>query len=190
VVGNGYGEPWSGGIGMQVCHQDAGFGWSAGGKELGGGKPFPPSGGGTAKVPCRFFLEGRCTRGASCGFSHERRGGRAGADADEDLDLLEIEAAMAEAQGGGPAAEAAADAEMMAHLEDLAKEDSGRGSDGDSDAGDRLPPPASQAEIEEAQEIVRRAEKDLVERNKMKAKVKGASRDDLQAMINARIGRK
>mmetsp|Transcript_107225 Transcript_107225/g.334243 ORF Transcript_107225/g.334243 Transcript_107225/m.334243 type:complete len:141 (+) Transcript_107225:246-668(+) len=56
-----------------------------------------------------------------------------------------------------------------------------------SDSGDALPPPASEADIEEARQIVQKAQREAAEREKMKAKAKTASRDDLQAMINARL---
>ena len=51
-------------------------------------------------------------------------------------------------------------------------------------------PPATEKEIAEAQEIVKRAQDDLIERNKMKAKVKDANKTDLQAMINARLAKR
>lgn len=84
------------------------------------------------------------------------------------------------------------DAVMMAELERLDEEDRRKDDDNDSNtnASDRLPPPASEAEIEEAQMIVKKAQDDLIERNKMKAKVKDATQQDLQAMINARLARR
>merc|ERR1719188_1413116 len=63
-----------------------------------------------------------------------------------------------------------------------------READSDSDGGDALPPPASEAEIEEARMIVQKAQKEAAQREKMKAKAAHTSRDDLQAMINARLG--
>jgi len=61
---------------------------------------------------------------------------------------------------------------------------------GDSDNGDPLPPGATEAEIEEARVIVEKAQRQLVERNKMKEAATTASRGDLQAMINKRLAQK
>lgn len=61
---------------------------------------------------------------------------------------------------------------------------------GDSDNGDPLPPPASEAEIEEARAIVEKAQFQAAERDKMKKAAKDCSRDDLQAMINKRLAQK
>ena len=75
--------------------------------------------------------------------------------------------------------------EMAAEMEKMERQD-----DNESDGSDELPPPASKEEIAEAQDIVKKAQDDLVERNKMKAKVKDASKSDLQAMINARLAKR
>jgi len=64
------------------------------------------------------------------------------------------------------------------------------GDNSDSDNGDPLPPGASEAEIEEARVIVEKAQRQLAERDKMKKAAVGASRDDLQAMINKRMMQK
>merc|ERR1711948_227190 len=61
-----------------------------------------------------------------------------------------------------------------------------QGSDGGSDSGDALPPPASAEEIEEARQI---AQKEQAEREKNKVKAQTASKADLQAMINARLAK-
>merc|ERR1712187_96764 len=88
------------------------------------------------------------------------------------------------------------DSKNMARMEEEAEADAGRmallreGTDNESDSGDALPPPASAEEIEEARQIVQKAEKEAAEREKMKAKAKTASKDDLQAMINARLAQK
>jgi len=63
-------------------------------------------------------------------------------------------------------------------------------SDSGSDNGDPLPPPASEAEIEEARLIVEKAQMQAAERDKMKKAAKTATRDDLQAMINKRLAQK
>merc|ERR1711908_107889 len=111
------------------------------------------------------FLEGRCTRGSSCTFSHGD--GTEVADDPDDPDMLEIQAAIAKAQGQKPPEDQA----MLEHLEDLAEDSQPfPKDDASSDGGDPLPPPASEAEIEEAQRIVQKAQEELAERNKMKAK--------------------
>lgn len=61
-------------------------------------------------------------------------------------------------------------AELAADMERIEQEQPIR--DDESEGSDALPPPATESEIAEAQEIVRRAQDDLIERNKMKAKVK------------------
>lgn len=48
-------------------------------------------------------------------------------------------------------------------------------------------PEATELEVEEAREIVMKAQREAVERDQMKARVATASREDLQAMINARL---
>merc|ERR1719506_1647542 len=163
---------------------DNGKGGYQGNDSNGGSK-----GGAAGKGMCKFFLQGTCTRGASCAFSH----GDGGADDEDDPDMLEIHAAIDKAQGRG----CQEDDEMLDHLEDLAEEARVVGigfpkddDDGGSSQGDPLPPPASEAEIAEAQRIVQKAQEELAERNKMKAKVKDCTQNDLQAMINARMMRK
>lgn len=167
------------------CAYSHGDGNAATGKLNGGGDS--KGGGGGGKGKCRFFWEGKCTRGAACAYSHS-----AGDDDDEEPDdpaMLEIEAAIAKAQGKPHEEEE----EMLAHLDEMEIEDAAGGAgtdDGGSSSGDPLPPPASEAEIEEAQRIVQKAQEELVERNKMKAKMKDCSQETLQAMINARLNRK
>merc|ERR1712166_1025972 len=136
-------------------------------------------GGGGGKGVCKFFLDGKCTRGDSCAFSHS-------AEDDDDPEMAEIEAAIA-AQEKHP------DDEMLAHLDALEEDEpqnKPQEDDGGSSQGDPLPPPASEAEVAEAHAIVAKAQMELVERNKNKAKVATATQNDLQAMINARISRK
>merc|ERR1711972_797977 len=163
---SGYSVPWSSSQGM-----DDGKGSFKGGKDSGssGGKA---AGG---KGMCKFFLQGTCTRGSSCAFSHgdnDSSGKSAGKSAGkanglggfwssqrgwEDPDLLEIQAAIDKAQG-----KANDDEEMMDHLEDLQQLDArADDDDADSSSGDPLPPPASEAEIEEAQRIVQKAQEEL-----------------------------
>jgi len=153
-------------------HGDGAAGAGGGGGKSGGG-------GGGGKGICKFFLEGKCTRGSSCAFSHE-------AEDDEDPEMAEINAAIDKAQGGKD--------DELDHIEKMMAGASDQPTTKDDDAssqGDPLPPPASEAEIAEAQEIVRKAQEELVERNKMKAKVNsGCNNTDLQAMINARLAKK
>merc|ERR1719436_1523114 len=74
-----------------------------------------------------------------------------------------------------------ADAELMETLRQEAEHQARDvASDDGSDQGDALPPPASEAEIEEARQIVQKAQLDAAERERMKVKAKSASRDDLQ----------
>merc|ERR1712039_13113 len=94
----------------------------------------------------------------------------------------DFEAALAEVTGQQD--EADADRSRLNVLREQ------QGSDGGSDSGDALPPPASAEEIEEARLIVQKAQKEQAEREKNKAKAQTASKDDLQAMINARLARK
>ena len=165
-----------------------GFGGKGGGKES--------KGGGKGSIPCKFFLQGNCTRGASCAFSHDvsqapqvcrpagpspgtGSGGGKWFGEDEDPDLAEIQDALAMQQ---------LDDEKMAEMDEM---DEPPPNDNASEGSDPpLPPPATEKEIAEAQEIVRRAQDDLIERNKMKAKVKDANKTDLQAMINARLAKR
>merc|ERR1712224_417696 len=108
---------------------------------------------------------------------------------DVDPELQEIEAMIAKAQGG-----AQQDASIIASLQkeedDAVSADCAaqqefrqRSASVDSEESDSLPPPASEAEVEEARQIVQRAQREVEERNKMKAQMKGASKEDLQAMI-------
>mmetsp|Transcript_106118 Transcript_106118/g.167579 ORF Transcript_106118/g.167579 Transcript_106118/m.167579 type:complete len:228 (-) Transcript_106118:8-691(-) len=186
----GFDAPWSGAQGIDN-------GGMKGGKDSKGG----------GKGMCKFFQEGRCTRGNACAFSHGDGSSSAGSKGNgkanygssfwqrdepvytcEDPDLLEIEAAIAKAQG-----EKSHDDDILEHLEDDldAEQERANTDDGGSSSGDPLPPPASEAEIEEAQRIVQKAQEELAERNKMKAKLKdGMAQSDLQAMINARLAKK
>merc|ERR1711957_187830 len=103
-----------------------------------------------------------------------------------DPNLAEIEALIARKE-----AEKHDDAAMLAQLEE--EEHAERtfkcfpDDDDGSDSGDKLPPPATEEEVEEARQIVQKAERDVREREKMKVKMVGATKDDLQAMINARL---
>jgi len=108
---------------------------------------------------------------------------------DEDVGLHEIQAGLSRAHLDKKIDEA----EMVANLleEDNARhQNNDNDNDSNTDGSDALPPPASEAEIEEAQRIVQKAQEDLVQRNKMKAKLKDCTQSDLQAMINARIAAK
>merc|ERR1719217_272573 len=116
----------------------------------------------------------------------------------------EINMAIAKEQGAvgstfsngmmqGPSAE---DAAMMHLLEEqmpssLPPPTNTKDDDNNSDDGDPLPQePLSDADVQEARAIVMKAQQEAAERDKMKEKAKTASRDDLQAMINARMMRK
>mmetsp|Transcript_9574 Transcript_9574/g.17786 ORF Transcript_9574/g.17786 Transcript_9574/m.17786 type:complete len:216 (+) Transcript_9574:79-726(+) len=178
--GNGFGASWNGGKGMKGD----------------GGK-----GGGKASTMCKFYLAGNCTRGASCFYSHGDAGGSKdwcspapkpqaaySGDAD-DPDLQEIQDAIASMEIKNKDKDD--EAELMAEMErEEMEEQPGRDNDTESEGSDALPPPATPGEIAEAQEIVRKAQDDLIERNKMKAKVKDATQNDLQAMINARLAKR
>lgn len=161
----------------------------AGGGKDSGGKGQSPAGakgsskgkgGGKSAAACKFYAEGRCSRGQTCTFAH------VDPEEDSDPELREINAAIDRQAAGG------SDAANMARLAREEEERANRqnGSDNDSDSGDALPPPASEAEIEEARVIVQKALREAGQREKMKAKAKSASRDDLQAMINARLAMK
>ena len=189
------GGGWSGDGGFN----DYGYGGGGGydGYGFGKGKDGGKGGGGSGKsgVPCKFYAQGNCTRGETCYFSHDVgpntggpqssgwSGGKGGAFRDDDdPELDEIQDALAKQQLDDDKLRA----EMASEMERMEAPP-----DNDSDDGsDALPPPATEKEIEEAQEIVRRAQDDLIERNKMKAKVKDANKSDLQAMINARLAKR
>ena len=165
-----------------------GFGGKGGGKES--------KGGGKGSIPCKFYLQGNCTRGTTCAFSHDVPQGQGGPTGgtgsqpgpggkwfggeDEDPELAEIQDAIAMQQLD--------DEKMRAEMAEM---DEPPPNDNASEGSDPpLPPPATEKEIAEAQEIVKRAQDDLIERNKMKAKVKDANKTDLQAMINARLAKR
>merc|ERR1719433_1414215 len=135
-------------------------------------------------------------RGAACTFSHGAEGAE---DDHSDPEMQEILANLAQASGKKDEA-SADDAVIMESLQkaeedevnaDQAAQQRERcSSSGGSDSGDLLPPPASEAEIEEARLIVQKATREAEQRKKMKAKAQTASKDDLQAMINARLALK
>mmetsp|Transcript_39517 Transcript_39517/g.100320 ORF Transcript_39517/g.100320 Transcript_39517/m.100320 type:complete len:238 (-) Transcript_39517:94-807(-) len=180
--GNGWGGAggWSGPGGYGGCGAPCSGGKDSGkGNGKSAGKAPAKGKGGKSPPVCKFFLERRCARGSACAFLHE--GGPD--DEDSDPDMREIHAAIAQ-QGKS-------DAAMMESLQrEEERHAHSHGADSNSDAGDALPPPASEAEIEEARQIVQKAQREAVERDKMKVKAKTANRDDLQAMINARIAMK
>mmetsp|Transcript_113529 Transcript_113529/g.212705 ORF Transcript_113529/g.212705 Transcript_113529/m.212705 type:complete len:217 (+) Transcript_113529:69-719(+) len=139
---------------------------------------------------CKFFLEGRCTRGESCAFSHTRPPPETnGAEEDPHFDA-EMQDAFRQMTGNGRAeGKGDGDAQLMEMLaaEAEAAERIPPKEDDDPDAGDALPPPATEEEVEEARNIVMKAQREAIEREKMKEKAKTANFDDLQAMINARL---
>jgi len=64
-------------------------------------------------------------------------------------------------------------------------------SDDEGERGDRrIGKEATQEEKDEAESVVRKAFADNKERNRLRTQVGGASKDDLQAMLNSRIGKK
>eukprot|EP00416_Gambierdiscus_australes_P020951 CAMPEP_0171076488 /NCGR_PEP_ID=MMETSP0766_2-20121228/13442_1 /TAXON_ID=439317 /ORGANISM="Gambierdiscus australes, Strain CAWD 149" /LENGTH=285 /DNA_ID=CAMNT_0011533469 /DNA_START=41 /DNA_END=896 /DNA_ORIENTATION=+ len=186
AAGNEWGGAW-------VAKQN---GKGAAGK--GGGKSDSKGEGKKGGVMCKFFLEGRCNRGRDCTYSHGD--GRAGSteEEDSDSDMREIEAAIAQVQGEKDLDTANMESLRKAEEEQVSADLSAQqrerwercSSSGGSDSGDALPPPASEAEIEEARQIVQKAQREAMEREKMKQKAKTASKDDLQAMINARLALK
>merc|ERR1719491_1805570 len=97
--------------------------------------------------------------------SWQKGGGKFQGKKDEDTDVME--SLRREEQDDVKAFEAAAAMDRQ-----------------DSDSGDALPPPASEAEVEEARQIVEKAQREAVYREKMKEKAKTATAEDLQAMIN------
>mmetsp|Transcript_46408 Transcript_46408/g.100942 ORF Transcript_46408/g.100942 Transcript_46408/m.100942 type:complete len:222 (-) Transcript_46408:141-806(-) len=185
-------EPWWGAAGYRDSGvADAGEGMWGGHPAKGSSKSGEKGAGkglGKRSVMCKFFLEGRCTRGASCAFSHED--GKAGAfgaeEEDSDPDLTEFQASMEQAQGKR-LDDVAAMASFEKEEEDRWNQLRNATNSGDSDNGDALPPPATELEVEEARCIVQKAQREAEEREIMKTKAKTASRSDLEAMINARI---
>ncbi|CAK0897195.1 unnamed protein product, partial [Prorocentrum cordatum] len=159
----------------------------------GGGGKGGKSNGKTSSVPCKFFQEGRCTRGDSCSFAHVPACAPGGGGDEQEFMDNDMEREM-EAHLAKHAARVDDDAAVMERMEREEEDQAARlaavqrQADSDSDGGDALPPPASEAEIEEARMIVQKAQKEAAQREKMKAKAAHASRDDLQAMINARLG--
>lgn len=138
------------------------------------------------KGQCKFFLQGTCTRGASCAFSHDT-GDRSSCGKD----------AGGKGMWNGRAGERDEyEAENVSRtIEDefekfRTEENAAQADDGASSDGDPLPPPASEAEVEEARRIVQQATKEADDRKKNQAKVnQGCSQNDLQAMINARLAK-
>merc|ERR1711953_1120643 len=118
-------------------------------------------------------MGGRCTRGDVCAFSHDAVPNAA--DEDSDPEIAEIKAAIdAQEKRNND------DIAMMGALEKEAEADAEadsaalrqRSDSGDKDSGDALPPPATEAEVEEARQIVFKAQREAAEREKMKAKAK------------------
>eukprot|EP00747_Dinoflagellata_sp_TGD_P182128 gnl/TRDRNA2_/TRDRNA2_36235_c0_seq1.p1 gnl/TRDRNA2_/TRDRNA2_36235_c0~~gnl/TRDRNA2_/TRDRNA2_36235_c0_seq1.p1 ORF type:complete len:233 (+),score=60.93 gnl/TRDRNA2_/TRDRNA2_36235_c0_seq1:60-758(+) len=169
--------------------------WASGGGGGKGGGWKSNSGKGKSRgsVMCKFFLAGTCTRGAACSFSH---GEGAAEDEDSDPELQEIQKLIMQAQGGVMHKEPDDDA-LLAQYEEEEEKVVNRvvyqrppGCDDVESDGDDLPPEASEEEKMEANQIFQKAQREAMEREKMKQNAKGASRDDLQAMINARIAQR
>ena len=138
----------------------------------------------TARVgpPVHFLMTCPQGQGGPTGGtgSQPGPGGKWFGGEDEDPELAEIQDAIAMQQLD--------DEKMRAEMAEM---DEPPPNDNASEGSDPpLPPPATEKEIAEAQEIVKRAQDDLIERNKMKAKVKDANKTDLQAMINARLAKR
>merc|ERR1719433_1804154 len=122
-------------------------------------------------------------RGAACTFSHGAEGAE---DDHSDPEMQEILANLAQASGKKDEA-SADDAVIMESLQkaeedevnaDQAAQQRERcSSSGGSDSGDLLPPPASEAEIEEARLIVQKAQREAQEREKMKATASAQQQD-------------
>lgn len=82
------------------------------------------------------------------------------------------------------------DAAMMADLEESMRNMLPRDDGSDDEDANKRPAEATQEEREEAEQIVRTAFREAKERDRLREKVKKASQEDLQAMLNSRIGRK
>eukprot|EP00930_Biecheleria_cincta_P095103 TRINITY_DN87129_c0_g1_i1.p1 TRINITY_DN87129_c0_g1~~TRINITY_DN87129_c0_g1_i1.p1 ORF type:complete len:200 (-),score=57.71 TRINITY_DN87129_c0_g1_i1:56-655(-) len=171
----GYGMPWPGDQGM--TGMDMGKGDFRGKGSFKG----DATGG---KGMCKFFLQGTCTRGASCAFSHDTGGKSCGGKDAGGKGTWN--------GGAGELDEDELEDEMLADFEKFRTEgNAAQADDGASSDGDPLPPPASEAEVEEARRIVQQATREAEDRKKMQAKVsQGCSQNDLQAMINARLAKK
>lgn len=120
------------------------------------------------------------------------RGGR-GAEREEDLDMSLMDRARLHQDhrlDGHRHVDAEDQRQQASFRTERLRLDNDKKSDDGSDNGDPLPPPASEAEVEEARAIVEKAQRQAAERDRMKKAAVGCSKDDLQAMINKRLAQK